>query len=62
MLGDIFGAANIYIITSCTGMRKIIDGLCVIIMSQLLQKPGANNNFDKKPVCQETCKYDSMES
>ncbi len=50
MLGDIFGAANIYIITSCTGMRKSIDGLCAIIMSQLQQEPGANYNSDKKPV------------
>lgn len=32
MLGDIFLATNIYLVTGYTDMRKSIDGLCAIIM------------------------------
>ncbi|MBD5503314.1 MAG: transposase [Lachnospiraceae bacterium] len=39
MLGDISGAANIYIITGYTDMRKSIDVLCAIITSHLQQEP-----------------------
>lgn len=45
MLGDISGAANIYIVTGYTDMRKSIDGLCTIIMSQLQEKPNANSIY-----------------
>ena len=38
MLGDISGAANIYIITGYTDMRKSIDGLCAIVMAQFKRK------------------------
>ena len=34
MLGDISGAANIYIITGYTDMRKSVDVLCAIVMEQ----------------------------
>ncbi len=39
MPGDISGAANIYIITGYTDMRKSIDGLCAIVMAQLKEEP-----------------------
>lgn len=45
MLGDISGAANIYIITGYTDMRKSIDGLCSIIMSQMLEEPRGNSIY-----------------
>lgn len=35
MLGDIFGATNIYIITGYTDMRKRLNGLYAIVMDQL---------------------------
>lgn len=39
MLGDISGAANIYIVTGYTDMRKSIDGLCAIVMDQMKEEP-----------------------
>ena len=35
MLGDISIAANIFIVTGYTDMRKSIDGLCAIVYDQI---------------------------
>lgn len=45
MLGDISDVVNIYIITGYTDMRKSIDGLCAIIMSQLQEETGGNSIY-----------------
>lgn len=45
MLGDISGAANIYIITGYTDMRKSIDGLCAIVMAQLKEEPNGHSIY-----------------
>ena len=45
MLGDISGAANIYIITGYTDMRKSIDGLCAIVMNQWKEEPMGNSIY-----------------
>lgn len=39
MTGDISLAANVYIVTGYTDMRKSIDGLCAIIPDQLKCEP-----------------------
>lgn len=38
MIGDISFAANIYIVTGYTDMRKSIDGLCAIVVEQLKEE------------------------
>ena len=45
MLGDISVAANIYIITGYTDMRKSVDGLCAIVMDQLKEEPNRNSIY-----------------
>lgn len=45
MPGDISGAANIYIITGYTDMRKSIDCLCAIVMAQLKEKPDGHSIY-----------------
>ena len=45
MLGDISGAADIYIITGYTDMRKSIDGLCTIVMAQLKEEPDGHSIY-----------------
>ena len=45
MLGDISGAANIYIITGYTDMRKSVDGLCAIVMKQLNEEPNGHSIY-----------------
>ena len=45
MLGDISGATNIYIITGRTDMRKSLDGLCAIVMDQLMEEPNENSIY-----------------
>ena len=45
MLGDISGAANIYIITGYTDMRKSIDSLCAIVMAQLKEEPNGHSIY-----------------
>ena len=45
MLGDISGAANIYIITGYTDMRKSLDGLYAIVMDQLGEEPNEHSIY-----------------
>lgn len=45
MLGDISGAANIYIVTGYADMRKSIDGLCAIIKEQLKEEPDSRSIY-----------------
>lgn len=45
MPGNLSGAANIYIITGYTDMRKSMDGLCAIIKSQLQEEPNGNSIY-----------------
>lgn len=45
MLGDITVAANIYIVTGYTDMRKSIDGLCTLIVNQLKCEPDKNSIY-----------------
>ena len=45
MLGDIFAATNINIITGRTDMRKSINGLCAIIMDQLKEEPDGHSIY-----------------
>ena len=45
MLGDISSAANIYIVTGYTDMRKSIDGLCGIVMTQLKEEPNGSSIY-----------------
>lgn len=45
MPGDIYGAANIYIVTGYTDMRKSIDGLCAIVMDQLKEEPDTHSIY-----------------
>lgn len=45
MLGDISGAANIYIITGYTDMRKSVDGLCSIVLNQLKEEPNDHSIY-----------------
>lgn len=44
MLGDISLAANIYIVTGYTDMRKSIDGLCAIV-EQLKEEPNGHSIY-----------------
>ncbi len=39
MLGDISPATDIYIVTRYTDTRKLMDGLCTIILNQLKSEP-----------------------
>ena len=45
MIGDISLAANVYIVTGYTDMRKSIDGLCAIIMDQLKSEPDSRSIY-----------------
>ena len=45
MPGDISGAANIYIITGYTDMRKSLDGLYAIVMDQLGEEPDGQSIY-----------------
>lgn len=45
MLGDISLAANIYIVTGYTDMRKSIDGLCAIVVEQLKEEPNGHSIY-----------------
>ena len=45
MLGDISVAANIYIITGYTDMRKSVDGLCAIVMEQLKEESNGHSIY-----------------
>lgn len=45
MIGDISLAANIYIVTGYTDMRKSIDGLCAIVVEQLKQEPNGHSIY-----------------
>lgn len=43
MLGDIFLATNIYLVTGYADMRKSIDGLCAIIMKNFKHEPDGHS-------------------
>lgn len=43
--GKVSGAADFYIITGYADIRKSIDGLCAIIMSQLQQQESCGNSI-----------------
>lgn len=45
MLGDIFLAINIYLVTGYTDMRKSIDGLSAIIMKNFKQEPDGHSIY-----------------
>lgn len=45
MLGDISAAANTYIITGYTNMRKSLDGLCAIILDRLKVEPDGRSIY-----------------
>lgn len=45
MIGDISFAANIYIVTGYTDMRKSIDGLCAIVVEQLKEEPNGHSIY-----------------
>lgn len=45
MIGDISGATNIYIITGYTDMRKSLDGLYAIVVSQLNEEPNEHSIY-----------------
>ncbi len=45
MLGDISFATNIYIVTGSAAMRKSIDGLCGIIISELKEEPNSHSIY-----------------
>ena len=45
MIGDISLAANIYIVTGYTDMRKSIDGLCAIVVEQLKEGPNGHSIY-----------------
>ena len=45
MIGDISVATNVYIVTGYTVMRKSIDGLCAIILQQLMTEPDGDSIF-----------------
>lgn len=45
MIGDISLAANVYIVTGYTDMRKSIDGLCAIILDQLKREPDSRSVY-----------------
>ena len=45
MIGDISLAANVYIVTGYTDMRKSIDGLCAIIFDQSKCEPDSRSIY-----------------
>lgn len=45
MIGDISNATNIYIITGYTDMRKSLDGLYAIVVSQLNEEPNEHSIY-----------------
>lgn len=45
MIGDISLAANIYIVTGYTDMRKSIDGLSAIVVEQLKEEPNGHSIY-----------------
>ena len=45
MPSDTSDAANTYIITGYTDMRKSIDGLCAIVMAQLKEEPDGHSIY-----------------
>lgn len=45
MIGDISGAASVYIITGKTDMRKSINGLCAIVYDMMGQEINSNSIY-----------------